>query len=196
MGGNACHSSIKRGVVPSKRDLGLISIICALCFSTVASPRSSTLLANCFAVVVLPHHLGPSIRTAPFPRTLRSRSLSAIRCLYFTITLLFRPQRYNFYRKPPKEIGVFGDLRRFYSVVCGIFVRLIVTIPFGESWKGFLQIIACWCKPHDRRKDDSCQLSSLSSCHRVAVVRRRVFAGSVRSSGTRWWSGLAQCSCA
>ena len=131
MGGSACHSSIKRGVVPSNRDWGLISIICALCFSTDASPRSSTLFASCLAVVVLPHHLGPSMRTAPFPRTLRSRSLSAIRCLYFTITLLFRPQRYNFYGKPPKKIEtfrlfetlLFGYLLVFCSVICCKFIR-------------------------------------------------------------------------
>ena len=35
----------------------------------------------------------------------------------------------------------FGDLRCFYSVICGIFVRLIVTISFGESRKGISPII-------------------------------------------------------
>ena len=88
MGGNACHSSISRGVAPSNNVFGPISIICILCFSTDASPRSSTLRASCLAVVVLPHHLGPSIRTAPFPRTLRSRILSAIRRLYSAISFV------------------------------------------------------------------------------------------------------------
>ena len=36
---------------------------------------------------------------------------------------------------------LFGDLRCFYSVVCGIFVRLIVTISFGESRKDISPII-------------------------------------------------------
>ena len=35
-----------------------------------------------------------------------------------------------------RNLSKFGDLRCFYSVICGIFVRLIVTISFGESWKG------------------------------------------------------------
>ena len=35
----------------------------------------------------------------------------------------------------------FGDLRCFYSVICGIFIRWIVTISFGESRKGISPII-------------------------------------------------------
>lgn len=66
-GGMVCHSSIKRGVSPSSKVIGLRSIICRLCRSTLLSPRLSILLACCLAVVVLPHHLGPSIRTAPLP---------------------------------------------------------------------------------------------------------------------------------
>ncbi len=81
IGGSACHSSISLGVSPSRRVLGLSSINCALCFKTAESPKSSMLLASCFAVVVLPHHLGPSMSTAPFPSTLRLRMLSDIRCL-------------------------------------------------------------------------------------------------------------------
>ncbi len=141
MGGNACHSSIKRGVVPSKRDLGLISIIWVLCFSTDASPRSSTLFASCFAVVVLPHHLGPSMRTAPFPRTLRSRSLSAIRCLYFAITFPFWPQRYSFYVKQTRKSKTFrsfvahsfGRLWHICSVICRKLIRLFVNIQLRIS---------------------------------------------------------------
>ena len=85
IGGNACHSSIRRGVSPSSNAFGLSSIICELCINTAESPRSSMLLASCLAVVVLPHHLGPSIRTAPLPRTLRFKILSAIRGLYVAI---------------------------------------------------------------------------------------------------------------
>ena len=87
MVGKACHSSISRGVFPSNKAWGLISMSCELCISTEESPKSRILFAICLAVVVLPHHFGPSIKTAPFPRTFRSKMPSAIRCLYFAITI-------------------------------------------------------------------------------------------------------------
>ena len=42
-----------------------------------------TLAASCSAVVVLPHHLGPSIKTAPFLSNFRTKISSAILFLYF-----------------------------------------------------------------------------------------------------------------
>lgn len=80
--GIVCHSSMSLGVSPSRSILGLISIMFLLSLSVSLSPRSNVLWASCEAVVVLPHHLGPSIKTAPFPASFLSRSLSAMRFLY------------------------------------------------------------------------------------------------------------------
>ena len=43
-----------------------------------ASAMYKILAANCSAVVVFPHHLGPSITTAPLPSNFRFRISSAI----------------------------------------------------------------------------------------------------------------------
>jgi hypothetical protein len=48
----------------------------------------NVLAANCSAVVVFPHHLGPSISTAPLPANLRINILSAIRSLYPSMSML------------------------------------------------------------------------------------------------------------
>lgn len=85
---------------------------------TEESPRSRTLLANCFAVVVLPHHLGPSINTAPLPSTLRLSILSEIRCLYFAITDKF-DAKIPLVLQIAKQIGI-------NSVICGDFIRYVV----------------------------------------------------------------------
>lgn len=135
IGGSACHSSINRGVSPSNNVFGLISISPELCFNTAESPKSRTLFASCFAVVVLPHHLGPSINTAPLPRTLRSRILSAIRCLYFAITFYFECKSTNFYLIYLIILYIFGRLWEIYSVVCGKFIRLFDVNLFGCLWK-------------------------------------------------------------
>ena len=135
IGGKACHSSIRRGVAPLRSDFGLISIICELCFNTDASPRSSTLFASCLAVVVLPHHFGPSINTAPFPRTLRSRILSAIRFLYSAISFCFGYKSTTFVSINQRKYRLFGDLRKICSVIWGNSVRLFVKDLFGYLWK-------------------------------------------------------------
>ena len=120
IGGKACHSSISRGVFPANNVAGLISIICVLCIKTEESPKSRILRAICFAVVVLPHHFGPSISTAPLPRIFRFNILSAIRCLYFAINIFVLAQKYMFFLSQPK---IFGDLWLFCSVICGRFIR-------------------------------------------------------------------------
>ena len=45
------------------------------------------LLACCCAVVVFPHHFGPSTKTAPLPANFRAISPSAILGLYFSFTI-------------------------------------------------------------------------------------------------------------
>ena len=129
-GGIVCHSSIRRGVSPCKSVLGLMSIICRLCFSTPLSPRSSVLLACCLAVVVLPHHLGPSINTAPLPANLRASSPSEILGLYS----VFINQRIVILAA--KLLIIIELCKPFYnfSVVCGDFVRSFVAILFGRLW--------------------------------------------------------------
>ena len=58
-------------------------------FILTGSAIYSTLLAFCSAVVVFPHHFGPSINTAPTSSSLYSNSLSAILFLYsFMLNLL------------------------------------------------------------------------------------------------------------
>ena len=64
--------------------------------SSAASPRSRSDLATCFAVVVFPHHLGPCTRTAPFPKSLRFNSSSAIRRYHI---FQYRQQLFRNFRK-------------------------------------------------------------------------------------------------
>ncbi len=61
------HSSINRGTAPFNRRLGFSSDMVIFCSFSFLSSIYKTLAENCSAVVVLPHHLGPSIKTAPFP---------------------------------------------------------------------------------------------------------------------------------
>lgn len=63
--GIRCHSSIRRGDSPSRSLDGDIAAIAAYSSYISGSPSSTILLETCFALVVLPHHLGPSINTAP-----------------------------------------------------------------------------------------------------------------------------------
>ena len=80
--GASCHSSIKRGVAPARSFLGERFANSTFCSIYSGSSIYTTLLACCSAVVVLPHHFGPWIRTAPTPISLRLNILSAMRGLY------------------------------------------------------------------------------------------------------------------
>ena len=111
--GMVCHSSIKRGVSPCSSVFGLISIIPTLWLNIVLSPRSRMLLACCWAVVVFPHHFGPSNKTAPLPANFRARSPSAILGLYFSFTIqnfLILLQNYWFYLNYASKLKKFGRL--------------------------------------------------------------------------------------
>ena len=74
--GAICHSSINRGVLPVKRRLGLIPANRIFCSMISESSIYKVLLACCSAVVVLPHHFGPSIRTAPLLSSLSDKILN------------------------------------------------------------------------------------------------------------------------
>ena len=80
--GASCHSSIKRGVVPARSFLGERAANSIFCSIYSGSSIYTTLFACCSAVVVLPHHFGPCIRTAPTPISLRLNIPSAMRGLY------------------------------------------------------------------------------------------------------------------
>ena len=85
--GASCHSSISFGVSPSRRVCGLIFASCIYMLLFLGSFMYITLFAFCSAEVVLPHHFGPSISTAPMPSRFLSSKVSAIRFLYlFVIT--------------------------------------------------------------------------------------------------------------
>ena len=76
--GASCHSSINLGVAPFSSRLGFNSDIVMFCTFFSGSSIYKMLAASCSAVVVLPHHLGPSISTAPLPSSFRIRISSAI----------------------------------------------------------------------------------------------------------------------
>ena len=76
--GASCHSSISLGTAPLSNRLGLNSDMAMFCAFFSGSSIYKMLAATCSAVVVFPHHLGPSIRTAPFPSSFRFRMSSAI----------------------------------------------------------------------------------------------------------------------
>ena len=63
--GMFCHSSIKRGFSPSKSFEGLKEDNSIYESILSGSCNCSTLFANFLAVVVLPHHFGPTITIAP-----------------------------------------------------------------------------------------------------------------------------------
>ena len=80
------------------------------------------LFACCSAVVVFPHHLAPSIKTAPLPLSLRSNILSAIQGRYIFNSDIFK----CFYGYKVKTLILqFGYLAQFYSVVWIVFIPLI-----------------------------------------------------------------------
>lgn len=83
--GASCHSSISLGVAPFNSRLGFSSDIAMFCSFFSGSSIYKILAASCSAVVVFPHHFGPSISTAPLPSNFRIRISSAILFLYLFI---------------------------------------------------------------------------------------------------------------
>lgn len=77
--GAICHSSRSRGVSPSSKSEGLIEAVCKYADFLSGSCIISTLFAVCWAVLVFPHHLGPSIKTAPEASSAFWSMASAIR---------------------------------------------------------------------------------------------------------------------
>ncbi len=67
--GASCHSSMRRGVAPLSNSRGAISARRMFCALVLGSCRYIALSASLSHVVVLPHHLAPSTRTAPFALT-------------------------------------------------------------------------------------------------------------------------------
>lgn len=63
--GAICHSSIRRGVFPSKRTDGETEDKNRFVFKLFWSAIESVLLESCVHIVVLPLHLGPSTNTPP-----------------------------------------------------------------------------------------------------------------------------------
>lgn len=116
--GITCHSSINLGTSPLSNILTFKSAISKLLFLVLGSAIYNTLFASCSAVVVFPHHLGPSTNTAPTSSSLYFNNLSAILFLYSFIAkdLLSLLQIYIFFLKLP-NLAAFRYLiwRRFIT---------------------------------------------------------------------------------
>lgn len=85
--GATCYSSISRGVSPLSSKDGLVRAVARYPSRLSGSCILITLFDCCMAVVVFPHHFGPTICTAP-KASKRSRSiLSAILSKYFIFNM-------------------------------------------------------------------------------------------------------------
>ena len=80
-----------------------------------------TLLATCSAVVVLPHHLGPSISTAP---KASSRSLST------TSAVLFKYAIQNPFLFHGAKLHKIIETTKFTLAFCGILIWIFVVFNF------------------------------------------------------------------
>ena len=89
--GASCHSSKSLGVLPSNSCCGLIFASSRFCSFDVGSSIRRRLFACLHAVVVFPHHFGPSIKTAPFALSFFVSKVSTILVLYpFFIRILYQ----------------------------------------------------------------------------------------------------------
>ena len=130
--GASCHSSINRGTAPFNRRLGFSSDMVIFCSFLSGSSIYKTLAENCSAVVVLPHHLGPSIKTAPFPSSFRFSISSATLFLYFFTQDASSPLILPILcAKPFKKATFFRWLVKYFSDDWRDFIPLIV--PVKES---------------------------------------------------------------
>ena len=80
--GASCHSSIRRGVSPARRSEGFTLMVAWYLSRMSGSCRLIVLFACCSAVVVLPHHFGPSISTAPEEASSKLKCSSAVLLRY------------------------------------------------------------------------------------------------------------------
>jgi hypothetical protein len=75
--GAVCHSSSKRGVSPSSKSDGFVFAFNIFSSKVSGSCIYRTLFAICSAVLVFPHHFGPSIETAPIASSADANFASA-----------------------------------------------------------------------------------------------------------------------
>ena len=99
--GASCHSSIKRGTSPSNKNEGLVMAVAKYSSRWSVSCKLITLLANCLAVVVLPHHFGPSMSTAPIALrcALSRKSKTLFRYAIFDFVLCCKGTHFNLITK-------------------------------------------------------------------------------------------------
>ena len=158
------------------------------------------------AVVVLPHHFGPSITTAPFASNFACKIRSTTLALYSLMIVTPLPSAYPLFRT---RAILFGDLAVFRSAGWRYFVRRLGLFSFGDlavfrsaCWRYFVQRLglisfgglavfrsACW-RNFVRRvgaisfgvlaKEKRYRLAPLS--YTVSVVRLTPFPASVRVS--------------
>lgn len=81
------------------------------------------------AVVVLPHHFGPSITTAPFASNFACKIRSTTLALYSLMIVTPLPSAYPLFRT---RAILFGILAEFRSSFWRYFVRRLGGIPFGD----------------------------------------------------------------
>ena len=81
------------------------------------------------AVVVLPHHFGPSITTAPFASNFACKIRSTTLALYSLMIVTPLPSAYPLFRT---RAILFGDLAVFRSAFWRYFVRRLGGISFGD----------------------------------------------------------------
>ncbi len=72
-------ADIRRGVAPFNKREGLVTAVARYSSRISVSCSLITLFATCSAVVVFPHHLGPSISTAPNASRCSDKTVSAVR---------------------------------------------------------------------------------------------------------------------
>ena len=95
------------------------------------------------AVVVLPHHFGPSITTAPFASNFACKIRSTTLALYSLMIVTPLPSAYPLFRT---RAILFGDLAVFRSAFWRYFVRRLGLISFGglavfcsSCWRYFVR---------------------------------------------------------
>lgn len=89
------------------------------CRNCLGSSMYNIVAVCCAAVVVLPHHLAPSINTAPIPARCRRSIRPAIRGLYSFFVMIIRSCRqrqYFFVRVPKVGRVLFPMVAGFYSL--------------------------------------------------------------------------------
>ena len=90
------------------------------------------------AVVVLPHHFGPSITTAPFASNFACKIRSTTLALYSLMIVTPLPSAYPLFRT---RAILFGDLAVFRSACWRYFVRRLGLFSFGDL---AVFCSACW----------------------------------------------------